>query len=138
MKRFLLVALALVLMVSCVALAEETLLIVPDGTRTTNPGYVVPTLDGGSTGYKAMGSYTWSLASAPTRCPTLPAGTKAVKFYVRQTTCTVAFGPSTVATGTAWPQVASETATEWFTVATLTPSIYGVSIDPATVSVIPK
>ncbi|EKD83198.1 MAG: hypothetical protein ACD_39C00826G0001, partial [uncultured bacterium] len=55
--------------------------------------------------------------------PTLPAGTKRFRVYV-QPGAGANFGPSNIASGTTYPEIASATMSDYFTVGTTTPNVY--------------
>ncbi len=124
-------------MLSALAFADDLMLLVPTGQRTTNPNYVVPVVESPTLGFKALATPTLTI-TYPTsvQCPTLPAGTKAVRFWIWSGDSGANIGGSDVATGTPYPTVASATASEWFTVATTTPTIFLVGTAATTTATV--
>lgn len=130
MKKWFLVLILFLLSVAT-AFAGNLSLVVPNGTRTNSADYAIPTLEGATFGFLNVATPTLSVpASVAVQCPTLPAGTKFVRFWINPG-AGINIGGSAVASGTTYPTVASNTASEWFPVATTTPTIYLIGASAA-------
>lgn len=118
-------AVVLVVCLTIVALAGDARYFIPAGSqRTTNTDYVVPVIENPSNGYLTLASPTFSIpANTAVKVPTLPAGTKRYRVYVVPG-AGANFGPVGVASGTNWPEIASDTKSDYFCVGTTTPSVY--------------
>ncbi|PKL38710.1 MAG: hypothetical protein CVV41_06720 [Candidatus Riflebacteria bacterium HGW-Riflebacteria-1] len=116
---------ALVVCLAIVALAGEARYFIPGGSqRTTNSDYVIPVITEPSTGYLTPATATFSIpANTAVKVPTLPDGTKKFRVYVVPG-AGANFGPAGVASGTNWPDIASDTISDYFHVGTTTPNVY--------------
>jgi len=132
--RFVLIVLAIL---SCaLAFAGDLGLIVPDGRKTTNSDYVVPTIESPTTGYKTVANPTLSVpANTAVKVGTLPAGTKTLEVYVATGGNTINCGPVGVSSGTSYPCIAAGTKhTE--RVSTTTPDVYLIGTSAAATATI--
>lgn len=106
------------------AIAGETRFFIPDGQRTTSTDYVVPVINQPTAGYLVPATATFSIPkNTAVKIPTLPTGTKQYQVYVNPG-AGANIGPSNVASGTTYPEVASNTITDPVAVGTLTPAVY--------------
>lgn len=122
--RFLPPAAVLLACMATIALAGETRFFIPEGQRTTSSDYVVPVINQPTAGYLVPATATFSIPQhAAVKVPTLPTGTKQFRVYVNPGTG-ANIGPSNVASGTTYPEIASATLSDPITVGTLTPDIY--------------
>ncbi len=112
-------------LITVTALAGQTLFFMPGGAqRTTTTDYVVPVISNPSTGFLVPATATFSIPQhSAVKVPSLPAGTKQLRIYVNPG-AGANIGPSTVASGTTYPEVASDTMSDRITVGTTTPEIY--------------
>jgi len=132
--RFVLIVLAIL---SCAfAFAGDLGLVVPDGRRTTNSDYVIPTLEAPTTGYKNVANPTISVpANSAVKVGTLPAGTKTLEIYVATGGTTINYGPAGVSSGTSYPCIAAGTKHPE-TVSTTTPDVYLIGTSGAATATI--
>jgi len=132
--RFVLIVLAIL---SCAfAFAGDLGLVVPDGRRTTNSDYVIPTLEAPTTGYKTVATPIVSVpANTAVKVGTLPAGTKMLEVYVATGGTTVNYGPVGVSSGTSYPCIAAGTKLP-IVVSTTTPDIYLIGTSAAATATI--
>lgn len=123
--RLLPLIVGLLLLVGIAAIAGQTLYFIPGGSqKTSTTDYVVPVISNPTTGYLVPATATFSIPQhTAVKIPTLPLGTKQVRIYVNPG-AGANIGPSTVASGTAYPEVASATMSDPITVGTLSPNIY--------------
>lgn len=129
---------ALFLFIGAVAaFAGETMFFIPSGNRTTNPDYVVPVINQPTRGFLAPTTATFSVPEdTAIKIPTLPAGTKQVRIYANSG-ADINFGPANVASGTAYPEIASGSLSEAIVVGVLNPNIYLIGRSgPATATLI--
>ena len=124
MFRLLPLLAALAFCVVVAAIAGETRFFIPDGQRTTSSDYVVPVINQPTAGYLVPATATFSIPQhAAVKVPTLPTGTKQFRVYVNPG-AGANIGPSSVASGTTYPEIASATLSDPVTVGTLTPDVY--------------
>ncbi len=103
-------------------------------------GAVEVTLSDATTGFKAVSAtIVTTFATTQTSIGTLPAGTKAFAIYVPLEGTPVQYGPSDVGS-MSHPNLAAGAMSDWFTVNTLTPSVYITtkSGGPATATILAK
>lgn len=132
--RFVLIVLAIL---SCAfAFAGDLGLIVPDGRKTTNSDYVIPTLEAPTTGYKTVTSPTLSVpANTAVKVSTLPAGTKTLEIYVATGGTTINYGPVGVSSGTSYPCIDAGTKLQ-ISVSTTSPDVYLIGTSAAATATI--
>lgn len=123
--------------VAAVSIAGETRFFIPHSTRTTSSDYVVPVIAQPSAGFLTPATATVSVPEdTAVKIPALPAGTKQLRIYVNPG-ADVNFGPANVASGTAYPEIASGSLSDPIIVGTLTPDIYLIGrTDAATATLI--
>ncbi|MEW6708312.1 MAG: hypothetical protein AB1403_00685 [Candidatus Riflebacteria bacterium] len=111
--------------IALVAMAGDARYFIPGGAqRTTNTDYVVPVITNPSTGCLTPDDAEVSISQhSAVQVPTLPAGTKRFRLYV-QPGAGANWGPSNVASGTSFPEIASATLSDYFYVGTTTPTVY--------------
>jgi hypothetical protein len=116
---------ALFILATIAAIAGNTLFLIPGGSqRSMTTDYVVPVISNPTSGYLVPTIATFSIPQhTAVKIPTLPTGTKQVRVYVNPG-AGANIGPSTVASGTTYPEVASSSLSNPIAVGTLTPSIY--------------
>ena len=125
--RLLPVSVFLLLMVAITAFSAQTLYFMPGGAqKTSTTDYVVPVISNPTTGFLVPATAIFSIPQdVAVKIPALPVGTKQVRVYIHPGK-DANMGPSSVASGTTYPCVASGTMSERITVGTLSPSIYFV------------
>lgn len=106
-------------------------LLVPKGVVTDNDYYVVPVTECPSSGFKTVATPTMSIpGDTAVKVYNLPEGTKRFRLWVHPGK-SVNFGPSDVASGTAYPSVASATLSDYFNISRQDPEIYFIGTDGA-------
>lgn len=124
-------------LVAVAAIAGETRFFIPSGNRTTNTDYVVPVVSQPTRGFLAPATATFSVPQdKAVKIPVLPIGTKQLRIYANPG-ADINFGPADVASGTAYPEIASGSLSDSIVVGTINPDIYLIGRDaPATATLI--